>query len=132
MGELTLCEIKVEVAQVPEPVFETFDLCEPRTQAETPGRDFSWVPFMRPGRTLNTFPNFPQTHNVSRPRFVNIHTLRAQHFVKAFEAGGEHGKRYYDWDFDRKVEDQFTEEDRGMSWAIPLLRPEAVPAGAVK
>ena len=99
-------------------------MCEPKALASKFGRDLSWVPIMRPGEALKTFANYPQMHNSSDLRFEFIDSLRAQHFVKAFEAGGEHGKRLYEKDWDRKVQNHFTQEVEGLSWAIPLLRPE--------
>lgn len=115
------------------PVFAEFTGCENRVSASALGRDFSWVPCMRPGETHSTFPNTPMMHNVthSNSKLIQIDALRAQHFVRAFEKGGAHGSRHYDKRGDR--DGDFTEVDRGMAWSLPLLRPDspaATPAAA--
>lgn len=108
----------------PQPVFAVFPRCEARDSAAAPGRDFSWVPVMRPGRTHSMLPNMPVPHNATQGlmRFAHVNVLRAQHFVRAFQAGGEHGRRHYDKGWDRTEEALFTELDKDMAWALPLLR----------
>lgn len=113
------------------PVFQVFTRCEKRWDAQQPGWDFSWIPVMRPGSTLCTRSTESIPHNISdsrgfrQPTLISIHDLRAQHFVRAFDRGGRFaGLRNdprYD-DLDPTEEDRFTELDRGMDWAVQVLR----------
>ncbi|CAE8690599.1 unnamed protein product [Polarella glacialis] len=104
------------------PVFAEFTGCEPLSWSEAdPYHDESWVPMIKTQYAEAMYPNLGLPINASLDvKMISIRSLRAQHFVRAFEAGGEHGERTYAPNM--KDEARFTEEDTGLSWAVKFLR----------
>lgn len=87
-------------------------------------RDQSWVPAMRPSAVDFAMTNMAVDFNKSTESttfaVVPVRLLRAQHFVRAFEVGGEFGPRSYAPDM--KDASRFSELDTRMDWATAALR----------
>ena len=89
---------RLSASVLPVPVFSQFQRCEPlQLSVDDFMRDESWVPAMRPSvdfAMTNMAVDFNQSTESTTFAVVPVRLLRAQHFVRAFEAG-EFGPRSY-------------------------------------